>query len=117
MVHFNSHTWSKYVTPDAEIPEHPHFAVMLFRDTRFTERGYDREDPDTTRTVRTMTYYAFPDKETWEKMITAWYQDKHQPRSGLSNNYDNENIVFFHSGGRGKVDVKIGVNINTQTSR
>jgi len=105
------YTWSKSKVKDTEIPTHPHWAIMVFHDHRYTEAAYDEHDSPSTATVRACDYYAFPDKETWEKMIKDIYREKYSERAAWHYNNDNENIVFFHSPGRGVADVNIQVNV------
>lgn len=108
------HTWTKYRLKDVgkDIPEHSHFAVMVIKDQQYTTRGYDRDDPDDTHTVKVFDYYAFTKKAEWEKMISDIYTDRHTSRPSYGQPV--EDIVFFQSAGRGKVDVKINVNVAVQ---
>ena len=105
------HTWSKYIVKDPlRIPSAPHWAVMVFNDRRFTQRGYDRDDPDEVTTVTEMTYYAFTDKTPWESMVRDIYTELHKPKVWSSG--DNERVVFFHSGGQGSVNIDINVKVS-----
>jgi len=107
------YTWSKHkLKSDKEIPDFPHYAIMVCSDYSYTTRGYDRDDPDDQHTVRTFDYYAFPEgeKSQWEKMISDIHKEKLSSKTMLYDNR-NENVVFFHSGGRGAVDIKINVSI------
>jgi hypothetical protein len=105
------YAWSKVrLKNDSEIPDFPHYAVLVFTDQRYTTRGYDRDDPDETHTARVCSYYAFAegDKKEWEKMISDIHKEKMTSKFSSG---DNENFVFFHSSGKAKVTVKIDVNV------
>ena len=107
------YTWNKHIVKDPHtIPSEPHFAVMIIKDHQYTTRGYDRDDPDDTHTVKTFTYYAFLDRAQWEKMISDIYTERHSAKQTYGQPV--EDIVFFQSSGRGKVDVKISVNVAVQ---
>jgi len=110
------YTWAKkQLKSDKEIPSVPHYAIMVFSNQQFSEAGYDRDDPSTTITVRKCDYYAFSevDKSEWEKMISDIHKERLTSKSTLYGVNDDENVVFFHSSGRGNVDIKINVNITS----
>ena len=101
------------VAKSTDIPDFPHYAVMVFRDTHYTERGYDRDDPDTTVTVRVMDYYAFAegDKAEWEAMVQSYFTEKTKSKPAYFARDDHEDFVFFHTSGRGKVNISIDVKV------
>ncbi len=101
------HTYGKHRVEPKNIPELQHFAVLVFQ--RQTP-GYDRYDADVQNVVTVCNYYAFPDKETWEKMISDIYTERHTS----SFSYEREEIVFYHCSGKGKVKVNIDVKVSDE---
>ena len=109
------YTWNKHIVKDTAIPEQSHYVVLVFKDLVYTEAGYDANDPPSRASVRVCDYYAFSDKAEWEQMIQEVYLERQKPR-GYTFNTDNENVVFFHSSGRGKVSIKVGIDIQEADS-
>lgn len=104
------YTWGKFIVKDPKnIPEQPHFAVMIVKDHTYTTPGYDRNDPDDSHTIKVFDYYAFTKKSEWEKMISDIFTERHTARPTYGQVH--EDVIFFQSSGRGKVDVKINVNV------
>lgn len=106
------YTWSKKIVKDSKlIPAVPHYVVMVYKDHRYSEAGWDAGDSSTSACIRTSDYYAFLESEKldWEKMISDIYTEKHTLKPYHS--YDNEDYVFFKSSGRITPSVKIDVNV------
>lgn len=112
-------TWSypytkAQILKTKDIPDFPHYAVMIFKDLRYTTPGYDSRDPDVSHTVRTFEYYAFAegDKAEWEKMIRDYYTEKTNSKATYFSHDENEDFAFFRSEGRGKVSINIDVKVS-----
>lgn len=101
------HTYSKHKVEPKDIPEHQHFAVLVFKRETYTTPGYDKYDPVISHVVTVCDYYAFVDKNEWEKMISDIYTERHSTSS-----YSQQpEVVFYHCSGKGKVKVNIDVNV------
>lgn len=103
-------TYSKFRIEPRDIPETPHWAVMVFKDFYYVTPGYERDDFHTREKVKVVDYYAFSDKKSWEDMISQYYLEKQTTKSTLYVD-DNVDFVFYRCTGRGKVSMKVEVNI------
>lgn len=94
-----------------EIPNYPHFALMIVEQRTYSEVGYDPGEPSTTGYYDKITYYAFPilEKNIWEDLINDIHIEQHKQRSFYGSPHPE--LIFFKSGGRGEIDIKINVNV------
>ncbi len=99
------HTYIKHKVEPQNIPEHQHFAVLIFKPVTYQSPGYDRFESTISNTVIVCDYYAFSEKEKWEKMISDIYTERHTSKFSSSS----EEIVFYQCAGRGKVKINIDV--------
>ena len=105
--------YSKYKVEPANIPDDPHWVVMVFWDHHYTVPAWHDGDSPVTEKLKAVAYYAFTDKKEWEGMITAYYLKKHNEKTNPTFLQNNEELVFYQCTGRGKISMKVEVNVIT----
>lgn len=104
------YTFSKFKVEPSNIPEKPHYAALVFWDHRYSEPAWDKDDSPTSAKIKTVDYYAFFDRTSWEEMISTYYLEKSNEKR-LSYDDKKEQLIFYHCTGRGKITMKIDVQI------
>lgn len=105
------YTFSKFKVEPSNIPEKPHYAALVFWDHRYSEPAWDKDDSPTSAKIKTVDYYAFFDRKDWEEMISAYHLEKSKERK-FSYDDKKEELVFYHCTGRGRVSLKVDVQID-----
>lgn len=102
MDNYNYHDWTKFmVRTSKEKPTGSHFAAVLFETKSEWTPPYDHHDNPggSSSTVPTVTYFAFPDKETLGEWVLRAAKDKKE-------------FFFFEVKKVGQAELKVNIDVS-----